>query len=109
MRLFGISLDTQSAWPLLAAADLSPGQLQAGDLLYEIDPRPYQASYEAAKAQVAQRRASLALAKQNNKRFQALAKEKEGAVTQVDLDQYKSQEDQAIANLDQARSGPEDR
>src|SRR4029077_20519350 len=36
-----------------------------------------------------------------------LAKEKEGAVTQVDLDQYKSQEDQALANLDQAKANLE--
>jgi RND family efflux transporter MFP subunit len=90
--------------PLLAAADLFPGQLQAGDVLYEIDPRPYRASYEAAKAQVAQNTAGLELARQNNRRFKALAKEKEGAVTQVDLDQYQSQEDQAVANLDYARS-----
>jgi multidrug efflux system membrane fusion protein len=90
--------------PLFAAADLFPGQLQAGDLLYEIDPRPYQAAYDAARAQVAQTTASLELAKQNNKRFKALAKEKEGAVTQVDLDQYRSQEDQAVANLDNARA-----
>jgi multidrug efflux system membrane fusion protein len=93
--------------PLLAAADLVPGQLQAGDLLYEIDPRPYQAAYDAAKAQVAQNTASLALARQNNNRFKALAKEKEGAVTQVDLDQYRSQEDQAVANLDFARANLE--
>jgi multidrug efflux system membrane fusion protein len=93
--------------PLLAAADLFPGQLQAGDLLYEIDPRPYQAEYDAAKARVAQNKASLALAKQNNMRFKALAKEKEGAVTQVDLDQYQSQEDQAVANLNQARANLE--
>src|SRR5262249_36569700 len=44
------------------------------------------------------------LAKQNNTRFKKLAKEKEGAVTQVDLDKYQSQEDQALANLDQARA-----
>jgi RND family efflux transporter MFP subunit len=90
--------------PLQAAADLFPGQLQAGDLLYEIDPRPYQADYDAAKARVAQNVASLALARQNNTRFKALAREKEGAVTQVDLDQYQSQQDQAVANLDQARA-----
>ena len=92
------------AGPLLAAADLFPGQLQAGDLLYEIDPRPYQAAYDAAKAQVAQNTASLALARQNNNRFKALAKEKEGAVTQVDLDQYQSQQDQALAALDQSQA-----
>jgi multidrug efflux system membrane fusion protein len=90
--------------PLVAAAELCPGQCQAGDSLYEIDPRPYQAAYNAATAQVAQNTASLALARQNNKRFQALAKAKDGAVTQVDLDQYQSQEDQAVANLDYARA-----
>jgi RND family efflux transporter MFP subunit len=79
-------------------------EVQQGTVLYEIDPRPYQAAYDAAKAQVAQNEASLALARQNNKRFKALAKEKEGAVTQVDLDQYQSQEDQAVANLDYARA-----
>ena len=50
-------------------------------MLYEIDPRPYQAAYDAAKAQVAQNEASLELAKQNNTRFKALAKENPGAVT----------------------------
>jgi RND family efflux transporter MFP subunit len=90
--------------PLLAAGFLVPGQCQEGDLLYEIDPRPYQADYDAAKARVAQNVASLALARQNNNRYKALAKEKEGAVTQVDLDQYQSQQDQAVANLDQARA-----
>jgi RND family efflux transporter MFP subunit len=73
-------------------------------VLYEIDPRPYQADYNAAKARVAQNVASVALARQNNARFKTLAKEKEGAVTQVDLDQYQSQEDQAVANLDQAQA-----
>jgi RND family efflux transporter MFP subunit len=95
------------AGPLLAAADLFPGTVQPGDLLYEIDPRPYQAAYDAAKAQVHQTMASLELAKQNNRRFKALAKEKEGAVTQVDLDQYQSQEDQAVANLDYAKANLE--
>jgi RND family efflux transporter MFP subunit len=73
-------------------------------VLYEIDPRPYQAAYNAAKAQVAQNMASLELAKQNNARFKKLATEKEGAVTQVDLDQYQSQQDQAVANLDYAQA-----
>jgi RND family efflux transporter MFP subunit len=79
-------------------------EVERGTVLYEIDPRPYQAAYDATKAQVAQNKASLELAKQNNARFKKLAKEKEGAVTQVDLDVYQSQEDQALANLDQARA-----
>jgi multidrug efflux system membrane fusion protein len=79
-------------------------EVQPGTVLYEIDPRPYKAAYEAAKAQVAKDAASLELAKQNNRRFKALAKEKEGAVTQVDLDQYQSQQDQALAALDQSQA-----
>ncbi len=90
--------------PLLTAADLFPGQMQAGDLLYEIDPRPYQDAYDAAKAQVAQNVAALDLAKENNARFQKLNKDKPGSVTQVDLDQYQSQQDQAVANLEYARA-----
>ena len=82
-------------------------EVEEGTVLYEIDPRPYQAAYDAAKAQVAQNVASLALAKQNNARFKALAKEKEGAVTQVDLDQYRSQQDQAEANLQYAQANLE--
>jgi membrane fusion protein, multidrug efflux system len=82
-------------------------EVTEGTVLYEIDPRPYQASYDAVKAQVAQNEASVELAKQNNKRFKALAAEKAGAVTQVDLDQYKSQQDQAVANLEYAKSNLE--
>jgi membrane fusion protein, multidrug efflux system len=79
-------------------------EVEEGAVLYEIDPRPYQATVDAAKARVAANAASLELARENNTRFKKLAKDKPGAVTQVDLDQYQSQEDQAIANLDQARA-----
>jgi multidrug efflux system membrane fusion protein len=95
------------AGPLLAAGDLFPGTVQAGDLLYVIDPRPYKAAYDAAKAQVAQTMASLELARQNNTRFKKLATDRPGAVTQVDLDQYQSQEDQAVANRDFAKANLE--
>jgi multidrug efflux system membrane fusion protein len=102
VRLIGLLAAPQGGF--LAGASLCPHQLQVGDLLYEIDPRPYQAAYDSLKAQVAGRVASLALAKQNNTRFKQLAKDQPGAVTKVDLDTYQSQEDQAVANLDQARA-----
>jgi RND family efflux transporter MFP subunit len=79
-------------------------EVTEGTLLYEIDPRPYQDSYDAAKAQVAANVASLDLAKQNNTRFKKLSKDQAGAVTQLELDQYQSQEDQAVANLDNAKA-----
>jgi RND family efflux transporter MFP subunit len=82
-------------------------EVKEGAVLYEIDPRPYKASHDAAKAQVAQNVASLALAKQDNTRFKKLAKDQEGAVTQVDLDKYQSQQDQAVAALEQSRANLE--
>jgi multidrug efflux system membrane fusion protein len=79
-------------------------EVEEGTVLYEIDPRPYKATWDAAVAQVALDKASLELAKQNNKRFQQLAKDQTGAVTQVDLDKYQSLEDQAIAALNKSRA-----
>jgi len=79
-------------------------EVEQGTVLYEIDPRPYKAAYDSAKAQVAQNVAGLNLAKQDNTRFKKLAKDQEGAVTQVDLDKYQSQEDQAVATLEQSRA-----
>ncbi len=82
-------------------------EIAAGTVLYEIDPRPYKASYDAAKAQVAQNAAALELAKQDNRRFKALFKDQPGATTKQDLDKYQSQEDQAVANLDYAKANLE--
>jgi multidrug efflux system membrane fusion protein len=79
-------------------------EVTEGTVLYEIDPRPYQAAHDATEAQVAQTKAALALARQNNERFQKLNKEQPGAVTQVDLNQYQSQYDQAVANLENAQA-----
>ncbi len=53
--------------------------------------------------------ASLELAKQNNTRFKKLAKDQAGAVTQVDLDKYQSQEDQAVADPGSSPGQPGDR
>src|SRR5713226_1790932 len=44
-------------------------EVTKGTVLYEIDPRPYKAAHDATKAQVAQNKASVELAKQNNTRF----------------------------------------
>jgi RND family efflux transporter MFP subunit len=79
-------------------------EVQKDKVLYLIDPRPYKAAYDAAKAQVRENVASVELAKQNNTRFKKLAKDQPGAVTQLDLDQYQSKEDQAVAALDQSRA-----
>jgi RND family efflux transporter MFP subunit len=79
-------------------------EVAEGTVLYEIDPRQYQDTYDSAKAQVAANVASLILARQNNARFKKLGKDQLGAVTPLELDRYQSQEDQSVANLDQSRA-----
>jgi|HubBroStandDraft_6_1064221.scaffolds.fasta_scaffold31161_4 RND family efflux transporter MFP subunit len=95
-------------WGYLDKVKFKEGDLvKKGDVLFEIDARPYQATFDAAEAQVAQNVASHLLAKQNNTRFRGLAKANAGAVTRLDLDQYQSQEEQAAANLARARANLE--
>ncbi len=62
------------------------GQIvEVGDLLFTIDPRPYQAQVDKAKAQVAQANASLALAQSNLKRAESLLKTNAIAAEEVDI------------------------
>src|SRR6266496_4104716 len=81
--------------------------VKTGDVLFEVDPRPYQAQLEAAEAQVALTEASLKYAKATNERFKELSKKQKGAVSERELDQYQAQEDQAVANLKLAKSNRE--
>jgi multidrug efflux system membrane fusion protein len=85
--------------PLLAAASLCPGQCQEGDLLFQIDPRPYQAQLDQAKSQVNLYQAQLDLAKVTYTRFSDLFKQTPGAVSKQQLDQYKAQVDEAEAQM----------
>ena len=70
-----------------------------GDVLFEIDPRPYQAQVDYAKGQVASSEAALIKAKADNVRNRGLNQKNPGVVTQQDLDQYQAAEDQGIANV----------
>jgi RND family efflux transporter MFP subunit len=79
-------------------------EVKEGTCLYEIDPRPYQAASDAARAQVKENEANLRLAKQNNTRFKTLARDQPGAVTPLDLDKYQALEEQATAALNQSRA-----
>jgi multidrug efflux system membrane fusion protein len=78
--------------------------VKEGDILFEIDPRPYKAQLEAAKAAVAQNEANLRYQNATNLRFKELAKRDKGAVSGRELDQYQAMEDQAVANLNLAKA-----
>jgi membrane fusion protein (multidrug efflux system) len=61
-------------------------QVSRGQVLYEIDPRPFQAQLDAAKGQLAQAQAQLQLAQINTKRDTPLAEAHAIARSQLDND-----------------------
>ena len=72
-------------------------EVKAGNLLFEIDPRPYQAQLDQAKSQVTLYEAQLELAKKTLVRYEALAASTPGAVSEQALDQYKASVTEAEA------------
>jgi multidrug efflux system membrane fusion protein len=74
-------------------------EVKAGDLLFEIDPRPYQALVDQAQAQVELNTARLRLARANNARAKTVAAREPGAFSQQELDTYLAQELEADASL----------
>lgn len=80
----------------LISQDYKDGSLvKKGELLFEIDPRPFQAVLDQAQAKLAQDKAVLALAELNIKRYTPLAKEQ--AVSQETLDNAVQSQRSAIA------------
>jgi RND family efflux transporter MFP subunit len=72
--------------------------VKEGDILFEIDPRTYQALFDAAKAQAGVAEANLKSARDKNERVKALAKQGPSAVSPQDIVDAQSMEDQAAAN-----------
>jgi membrane fusion protein (multidrug efflux system) len=69
---------------LLKQAYQNGGAVKAGDLLFQIDPRQFQADYDKARSDVARAEAVTLKADQDVRRYTPLAKE--GAVSQMELD-----------------------
>jgi membrane fusion protein (multidrug efflux system) len=93
----------------LLAQDYHEGDLvKKGDLLFEIDPRPYQAALEQAKGALAQADARLGKTELDVKRYRPLVKDK--AISQEEYDnaiqaniEAKAAVDSANALVDQAQ------
>lgn len=74
-------------------------EVKTGDLLFEIDPRPYQAQLDQALSQVALNEASLKLAKTTYERDRSIAATLPGGISQQQLDQDRAAVDEAEARL----------
>ena len=77
-------------------------EVTRGDLLFEIDPRPYQAQLHQAEGQVSLYEAQLQLARTNYSRDLPLVRT--GAVTPRELDQEKAMVDEAAARISAAKA-----
>jgi multidrug efflux system membrane fusion protein len=74
-------------------------EVRAGDLLFEIDPRPYQAQFDQARSQVSLNQAQLDLAKKTLARYVDLDRTTPGAVSKQALDQYQAAVVEATARV----------
>lgn len=81
-------------------------EVKKGDVLFEIDPRPYQAQYDQAEGQVILNQARLRESQADNARAKSLAKTP-GAISQQDLDRYQAAEEEAEASLQAAKASLE--
>ncbi|HEX3599358.1 MAG TPA: efflux RND transporter periplasmic adaptor subunit [Lacipirellulaceae bacterium] len=77
--------------------------VKAGDLLFQIDPRPYQATYDQAVAQVALAKARITQANADYSRASELAKTP-GAISKQDVDRYSALQGEAAAQLQAAEA-----
>jgi RND family efflux transporter MFP subunit len=79
-------------------------QVQKDQVLYEIDPRPYQAQLRAAEAKTVQADAAFQLASANRARAMDLEKKNPAFISKSEVAQYQFQEKQAAAVLDLAKA-----
>lgn len=82
-------------------------EVKAGDVLFEIDPRPYQAQLDRAQGEVVLAEARLKLAKADNARAKGIAKMNPGAISQQDLDKYQAAEEEADASVKASKANLE--
>jgi membrane fusion protein (multidrug efflux system) len=87
---------------LLRQAYKEGSLVQKGDLLFEIDPRQYQAALDQAKGTLAQYQAMLTNAKIKVERYTPLAAQK--AISQQELDDANTEERTAAANVASAQA-----
>ncbi|HWG47681.1 MAG TPA: efflux RND transporter periplasmic adaptor subunit [Gemmataceae bacterium] len=74
-------------------------EVKKDDLLFQIDPRPYQALVDQAAAQVKLNEARRRLARANNTRAKTVAVREPGSFSQQELETYQAQELESDASL----------
>ena len=97
-----VSIQPQVSGRIVKIHFADGADVKVGDLLFTIDPRPYQAQLNEAEANVAGAEAALSLAKTNFARVEAVSDPR--AVSRQDFDAKKSAVQTAEAELRQRRA-----
>ena len=82
-------------------------EVKKGDLLFEVDPRPYKAQLDQAQGQVDLYKAQLKLARVNLARNRAIESASPGSVSRQQFDQGQAVVDEARARVDAAERSME--
>lgn len=93
-----VNVRPQVGGKLLKAYIQQGSLVNAGDVLYEIDPRPYQAQLDEAVAQLARDEALLKYAEQTVSRYKTVVEE--DFVSLLNFEQFVSNADSASAQVD---------
>ena len=93
--LQSVAVRSQVSGTLLRVGFTEGDEVRKGQLLFEIDPRPYQAALDQARANLAKDHAQLQNARQEVARYQALVQN--DLATQEQFDQFKANADAAEA------------
>jgi membrane fusion protein, multidrug efflux system len=97
-----VSIEAQVYGPIVEI-EFEPGQdVKKGQELFRIDPRPFQAALDEAKAQLALNQAALAEAQLDLARYQTLARENSIATQEAQDQVFVVKQDKAAVALDQA-------
>lgn len=87
---------------LVERAFVDGSDVSAGDLLFVIDPRPFEASLSAARAELAENRAALSYANEQVRRYEPLVEK--DYITRDAYDEYITQAKEARAMVEAARA-----
>jgi len=82
-------------------------EVKQDQILFEIDPRTYKATYDEAVASVHVNNAQYALAKANNARAKKVRMDNPAAISQQELDEYEAKEQVAKANAELTKAKQE--
>jgi multidrug efflux system membrane fusion protein len=97
-----VTVKPQVSGPLIKIAFTEGETVRQGQVLAEIDPRPFQAALDQTKGQLARDEAQLANAEVDLNRYQMLIAQNSIAQQQVDSQAALVRQDQAIVKTDQA-------